>query len=125
MFKTNETPVVFVNPETSHNRVRDFCRIIAKANQTRHPDRRLNRSPALYRHIDRDKHVARKQRCRDHLQLAGMPPALEIAWQVDGEILIAQVPAGFCLAARLGMGDVPAHHGCRLIPPALAACARY
>src|SRR6201996_8920841 len=81
--------------------------IFAVTDKPGHADRRVDRSPALRRKVDRHKQIAREQRRRDGFDAAGMAPSLQIAGEIDIESLTIEVRSRFRLAVRMGMGDEP------------------
>src|SRR3954452_16583930 len=64
--------------ERVHHAFRHHRRIVAVADETRYPEGRLNRSPALGRDIDCNEHIARKQLLGGEVHFAGMTAAFQI-----------------------------------------------
>src|SRR5712671_3754892 len=86
---------------------RDRGGMLAVADEMRHADGRLDRTPTLGQSVDGHEHVAREQRSRDRIDAAGMAALLEIARQIDRIALTRQVSRRLRLGMRLGVNDIP------------------
>ena len=58
-FEADESALVLAPPQTIDDAVSQNRRLVAVANQAAHSDGRLDRPPALRRHVDRDEQIAR------------------------------------------------------------------
>src|SRR5262249_43281359 len=79
LLQTNVTVFVFATPHLSDDARRNRGGSTAAPDEMRTADGRLQRAPALRRHIDRNEQVARKKRGADHVDAPGVSPPLEIA----------------------------------------------
>ena len=95
---------------------RHRCRFLAVADEARHARRGMNGAPALRFQVDGDEQIARKQRRRDHLDLARMPAALEIARKIGIEALAGEVLGRLRFGMRLGLHHIPARSVMRSPP---------
>src|SRR6185312_11462986 len=84
---------------------------VAPADEMGDPKGRLDSTPSLRGKIDRDKEVAREQRTRDGLDLAGVAAAFEVARQIDGKSLPAKMIGGLGFAVDMRLHDEPARIG--------------
>src|SRR5271154_3720712 len=82
--------IVLALLQRGHHAFGHRSRDVANADEARHTKGRLDGSPTLRCDIDRNKHVARKQRLANEVNLSRMPTTLEVAREIDVKTLTLQ-----------------------------------